>query len=55
MFCQGCGKLLERAPRMLISTEDTRGRALDELDRRCGLYDSDVVAAAKEREATGVT
>lgn len=35
---------------MRISTEHTRGRALDELDRKVGLYDSDTVAEHKERE-----
>jgi hypothetical protein len=51
MFCQGCGRILDRSKvGMRISTEHTRGRALDELDRKVGLYDSDTVAEHKERE-----
>jgi uncharacterized OB-fold protein len=50
-FCPDCGALVERGRLdVYVSTDDTRGRALDELDRTVGLYDSDAVVEAKERE-----
>jgi hypothetical protein len=48
-FCPDCGAIVER-PNLYVSTDDTRGRALEDLDRTVGLYDSDTVAEAKARE-----
>jgi hypothetical protein len=51
VFCPGCGAIIDRGRLgVYASTDDTRGRALDELDHTVGLYDSDAVAEAKERE-----
>jgi hypothetical protein len=51
MFCPGCGLIQDRSTLgMRISTDETRGRALEDLDRQVGLYDSDDLAEAKARE-----
>lgn len=53
MFCPGCGLVQDRASLgMRISTEESRGRALDELDRMCGVHDSDATAEARLRDFT---
>lgn len=39
LFCESCGKLLDRdgLRSARVSTEDSRSRALDEIDRLCGI------------------
>jgi hypothetical protein len=50
MFCPECGKAYPGRVGMRISTDESRGRALDEVDRLVGLHDSDELAEAKAAE-----
>lgn len=51
MFCPGCGLIQPGRAGMRISTTETRGRALDEIDRLCGTFDTDAEAERKMLEA----
>lgn len=50
VFCPGCGKTQPGQLGVRISTEASRARALDEVDRACGIFDTDAQAERRERE-----